>query len=101
LGEADGHADSEHALAGELTRRFRGRYTEIIRDLVDSARAEHGRAADNGLVSSKTVAEIIEAWVQATRLRPGTLRTRHRYVNEAVRFFAEQAAPEDQGPRPA
>ncbi len=65
------------------------RYIDLIRRLVDAAHLESSSSVAG--VPSGTIAEIIEAWIQATKLRPGSAQTRHRYVKDAVRFFTAQA----------
>lgn len=82
--------DSEDATAGDITRRERQRYIDRIRRLIEDAQAKGEYTTPAG-VSSGTIAEIIEGWVQATKLRPGKARSRHRYVNDAARFFAAQS----------
>jgi AcrR family transcriptional regulator len=89
--------DSEDAIAGDITRRERERYIDLIRRLIDTALGEGEYEIAAVGVSSRTVADIIVAWVEATKLRPGNARARHRYVNDAVRFFTAQAGLPDHG----
>lgn len=84
--------DSESKIAGDITREGRSQYRRLIQRLIDEARGPQDVVLAGANISSRTIAEIIESWIQATKLRPGSLRSRHRYVNESVRFFTQQIA---------